>query len=177
MVVVPRQITQHLFQSRLPRDVGQVAEMFRSLSVIQYRVHAFTNSCLCLITSQPKQRNWPVPSSKESGTNFDRFWPVANLTCSAGRPPLPVHDADPLRPARPRRGDPAETRRTTYMPERLDEEELADWRAGRNAAISSPPSQSARAWPLPPVVSRRNRRRRQGRQYAGFAFLNRPPRL
>ena len=44
-------------------------------------------------------------------------------------------------------------------------------------SISSPPSQSARAWPLPPVVSRRNRRRRQGRQYAGFAFLNRPPRL
>ena len=29
-----------------------------------------------------------------------------------------------------RRGDPADTRR---MPERLDEEELADWRTGRNA--------------------------------------------
>ena len=81
----------------------------------------------------------PAPSSKESGTNFDRFWPAANLTCSAGRPPLPVHDADPLRPARPRRGDPAETRRTTYMPERLDEEELADWRAGRNAVYQLAP--------------------------------------
>ena len=50
-----------------------------------------------------------------------------------GRPPFPLHDAHRLRPARSRRGDPAGTRRMARMPERLDEEELADWRAGRNA--------------------------------------------
>src|SRR5207245_3625375 len=51
-----------------------------------------------------------------------------------GRPPLQLHDARRLRPVRPRRGDPAGPRRWhPRMPERLDEEELADWRAGRNA--------------------------------------------
>ena len=51
-----------------------------------------------------------------------------------GRPPLPLHDArrfgqlDPGAVIRPVAGewDPR-------MPERLDEVELADWRAGRNA--------------------------------------------
>jgi hypothetical protein len=39
-----------------------------------------------------------------------------------------------LRRARPRRGDPADTREWhPQMPEQLDDAELADWRAGRNA--------------------------------------------
>jgi len=39
-----------------------------------------------------------------------------------------------LRPARSRRRDPAEPGEWhPRMPERLDEEEFADWRAGRNA--------------------------------------------
>jgi hypothetical protein len=50
-----------------------------------------------------------------------------------GRPPFPPHDAHRPRPARSRRGDPAGTLRMARMSERLDEEELADWRAGRNA--------------------------------------------
>ena len=51
-----------------------------------------------------------------------------------GRPPLPLHNARRLWPARPRRGNPAGGRRLDpRMPERLDEEELADWQAGRNA--------------------------------------------
>ena len=51
-----------------------------------------------------------------------------------GRPPLPLHDARRLRPARSRRGDPAGTRRMAPAYARaLDEEELADWRAGRDA--------------------------------------------
>jgi hypothetical protein len=51
-----------------------------------------------------------------------------------GRPPLPLHDARRSWPARAWRGDPAGTgRMAAGMPERLDEEELADWRAGRNA--------------------------------------------
>jgi hypothetical protein len=49
-------------------------------------------------------------------------------------PPLPLHDARRLWPARRRaviRPVPGEWH--PRMPERLDEEELADWRAGRNA--------------------------------------------
>jgi hypothetical protein len=49
-------------------------------------------------------------------------------------PPLPLHDPRRLWPARPRCGDPAGARRMRpRIPERLDEEELADWQAGRNA--------------------------------------------
>ena len=50
------------------------------------------------------------------------------------KPPLPLHDARRMWPTRPRRGDPAGTRRvgTRILPDRLDDEELANWRAGRN---------------------------------------------
>ena len=50
------------------------------------------------------------------------------------RPPLPLHTARRLRRARPGHGDPAGTGEWhPRMPERLDDEELADWRAGRDA--------------------------------------------
>ena len=50
------------------------------------------------------------------------------------RPPLPLHDARRLRPARPGaviRAVPGEWH--PCMPKRLDDDELADWFAGRNA--------------------------------------------
>ena len=51
-----------------------------------------------------------------------------------GRPPLPLHAARRLRPARPWRGDPADARRMAPTDaQALDDEELADWRAGRDA--------------------------------------------
>ena len=58
-----------------------------------------------------------------------------------GRPPLPLHDARRLRPARPRRGDPAGTRRMAPAHAR-SASTTRSLRTGAPAAmrsISSPP--------------------------------------